>query len=645
VVAIRSSLKMAPAVALLLLLGACDDDAGESEGDHHPSNGLDAGPNSGDAQPDVWVAPPLDVAHQCNLGGKPRCNPDQVPPIVPYREGSGCRDDVDCPDGSTCDTSLEVNECRGADGCLLPWECHECPRDEDIRCKEPLVALPDRFGCESVASECGCRFNEAPDCAPNLVPHEQCSDDGRRCFTGTCVAQRCPCIPPVNCEDPDVAELDEDGCLTGACVLPPCADVEPPECVCGERPVRTRSGCIDPERRCEIEHVSCDHVDIPLCPQGQTPELHPVTKCLTGRCVAGFCTDECDRDSDCATSDRCVPYGGGCNTCQPRSCQDDLDCPERTDCVGLRCRLRPTHACPDEGCGGGQVCDDLACGKCAAPCECREHRDCPRGTRCRGCECVLGCRDDDDCDGDLGCDPVTGNCQECTCSENEQCEAGLYCDSCFCREGCRADEECPPWTVCSGESHNCQPLVECRQDIECGRNGLCVDTRCVENPGLCEDGATACGGQWDWRVGDYRCIRDTEQVPNCPDGNACDPPEDAQRPVCLCDFEDCLTAQCDGPNALRCPGAPFHCSKLARADPREVGLCREGRPEERRLCREDADCIPEDCCVATFCVNAANPSCQSRVDCDDTEGMPLINACSCVEGVCRTGFEFPEAPE
>ncbi len=120
----------------------------------------------------------------------------------------------------------------------------------------------------------------------------------------------------------------------------------------------------------------------------------------------------------------------------------------------------------------------------------------------------------------------------------------------------------------------------------------------------------------------------------------CLPGEADTPPACLCDLDECSLALCDGPRELRCPAAPYHCSKLDPADPRAEGVCREGRPEPRRLCRGPGDCVPEECEVPTFCVNAAAAGCQSRIAPGSEEGRPAIVGCDCVGGVCVTDYAF-----
>jgi len=507
-----------------------------------------------------------------------------------------------------------------------------------------MVLLPDDFGCSSNESRCGCRFDEPPNCPDGLVPDEHCSQDGRRCYSGACVAFRCDCVPTPDCPRGQVMERDDNNCVTGRCVRPTCPDVEMPTCDCDHRPFRTEHGCLHPDVDCEREPLACDPIDVPVCPQNQVPELDAVTHCLTGGCVVGFCTNACDSNRDCATSDACLPYGPACNTCQPKGCEEDLECPPRTDCIAGRCRLRPTATCErNEDCDEGLVCDDPGCGKCAQPCECREHEDCPDGFRCNDCACIVGCRTNDDCDPGVGCDPETGVCRPCACEANAACDEDRYCDGCFCLQGCRVNDQCPPWTACSQVTHGCEPVIECGRDFECGNNRLCIDETCIDDPGICLDGREQCTTVWNWQIGDYSCQKDGAALPDCPAGHdLCEPDEDAEKVACLCDLDECYEATCDGPRERRCPAAPFHCSKLDPADPTQEGICREGRPEPRRLCRGPGDCVPEQCDVPTFCVNQADPSCVSRITPGSEPGRPEIIGCECVDGLCISDYDYPE---
>ena len=605
---------------------------GEGEGEADGEGGDVAGTQGGD-----------DGGFPCQIYRKPDCQPQNAPPIVPYRPGQGCRDDEQCIDetpDTTCDRS--ANQCRDPEGCLLDWICHECPHNPDIRCHGALTPLADKFGCISAESECGCRFTEAPHCPDGQFPHQVCAEDGTRCFTGGCKEAECPCIPDPECAANEVAEVNDEGCLTGRCTQPDCPPVAEPICQCGNRTAVSRVGCI--LGQCELEPLPCDPLEVPSCPRDQIPGLSSIGQaCLTGECVVGLCVDACDDDRDCATSDACLPYDGGCDVCQPRRCDVDLDCPPRTDCVTGRCRLRqvPDANCDGEdSCDGGLECDDAGCGKCATPCQCREHEDCPAGFRCDDCSCEQGCRSDRECAADLKCDPVSGECLECSCNANGDCADGEYC-GCFCLDGCRDSEECPPWRVCSLETHQCVPEIQCNRDDDCGGGSLCVDQTCVRDLGVCEGGAEQCSAQWDWRVQGWFCRKDTNPVPPCPEdrGQDCFAPDDEVPSACLCELDECLDAPCDGENHEVCPAGAYHCSKADPGNPQIEGVCREGRPEERRLCRQDDDCIPETCEVPTFCVHFDFPECTTRITPGSEEDRDAIVACTCEDSACRTHYE------
>ena len=113
----------------------------------------------------------------------------------------------------------------------------------------------------------------------------------------------------------------------------------------------------------------------------------------------------------------------------------------------------------------------------------------------------------------------------------------------------------------------------------------------------------------------------------------------------MCTERGCVRGECEGPGGPPCP-APYHCSKLLPGNVLSPGICREGRPPARQLCRIDADCVPEDCCKPTLCVNAASAACHTPVDCEnDQECRPPILGCTCDEGVCQTQYRFEECRE
>ncbi|TVR03205.1 MAG: hypothetical protein EA398_05470 [Deltaproteobacteria bacterium] len=164
----------------------------------------------------------------------------------------------------------------------------------------------------------------------------------------------------------------------------------------------------------------------------------------------------------------------------------------------------------DEECPGGGVCER---GSCSYPClydadcdiplpvcdaisrrcaECRMDEHCEEGELCIGGRCLPPCRDQAGCeDLDAYCDVVGGFCRPRECEGDADCEVGERCDTEFGRCG----------------------LPDCRQSVDCGDEGPCVDGRCAGAEPPCTPGARECSGSRSLRV----CTSDrrwTEQ--RCP---------------------------------------------------------------------------------------------------------------------------------
>jgi len=59
--------------------------------------------------------------------------------------------------------------------------------------------------------------------------------------------------------------------------------------------------------------------------------------------------------------------------------------------------------------------------------------------------------------------------------------------------------------------------------------------------------------------------------------------------------------------------------------------------ETRKFCTEDADCVPEDCCRPTECVNVDFKECQKEyICCLCADCRTCIGGCKCVNNTCET---------
>jgi hypothetical protein len=195
----------------------------------------------------------------------------------------------------------------------------------------------------------------------------------------------------------------------------------------------------------------------------------------SGGGVSGVCDglaeDACAATPGCVV-DRCIecsctPVFLGCRT----SAEPQHECPP-VDCVGPTC----CHAQSDCGSTVDLVC--LA----------------PGGTL--GCPiCMQGtstCTVDTDCGGGLICDPIACSCNNATacvpgcstgqCPEGQECGNGAH-PRCV-AQGCNAAYPCPAAFDC--QSNQCVRR-QCNVDADCGDHGLlyCVDGACYSSLGAC----------------------------------------------------------------------------------------------------------------------------------------------------------------
>jgi hypothetical protein len=320
----------------------------------------------------------------------------------PYCVGAACvacRRDADCDDGIGC----TVDVCRGG-ACLNTPDQAFC--DDGNPCT--IDACDPDAGCTTIE-------NDGATC-----------EDGDLCTTGdVCQAGVCRRGVPVDCLDLT------DACNDGVC--------DPSTGDCFVRPAREGQRC-DPGDRC-VEDASCR--------AGRCVGVPVNCDHLSGDCASGFCdaaTGKCDADA-INDGEPCTPDFGCFTdaTCLAGSCLGEpLDCSlldqecARGSCddESGTCRLRPVAN--GTACGAGGTC---CAGSCCSD-ACSVSGECPT---CMPSGSV-GCRDDDDCCGNLGC-------------------GGTY-----------------PLSVCRCVDENHGP---CNQDSDC-----CGDLVCFQD----ESGRTSCVG-------------------------------------------------------------------------------------------------------------------------------------------------------
>lgn len=268
-------------------------------------------------------------------------------------------DDPKCPDGSWCDTSSPLGECKP--GCEDYTDCpgsrpfcieHRCMVCEDCPdpCNDasavPSERCPGGFFCDDVTHVCN----------PTCNSDAECGDGDVCCTEDLCDQQRC------------VQRCEEEGpfacppgwfCEPGGHCSPGCLNDE----ACGRASLiceanECRDGCRSDE----------------ICRAGTYCDLEQLI------CVAGECRQETEAE-DCEAWEICNEQ----HQCQDRPCQADGDCFE------------------------GYYCNQAA-NLCALGC--RADADCPGDVAiCSDAhQCVDGCVDDGSCDPGTICSPDTHRC-------------------------------------------------------------------------------------------------------------------------------------------------------------------------------------------------------------------------------------------
>jgi hypothetical protein len=380
----------------------------EGQGDCDPGQGqcapgLICGTDNGadwtcSSSTDVCIVDPAISGGGCN--GHNRCHVGYCDPSCPCNEGYGhCRENADCATGLVCASNI--------------GEYFDCPASVNI------CATPEESGggcrgqsqCEVgfCSPECPCLSGQGhcsndDDCVPgascqlDLGAGYGCASSVNICLTGPrrCESDYCAEFGPCSIGDGNCNSTAECGlgllCLSGMAADFGC---EPGTDICMIDHISTGGGC-----------YGGDLCDVGYC--------HPDCRCLEGQ-------GQCDTDSDCHGTLRCLPdnddfygCGAGAMMCQCR-CSTDDDCDD-----GLSCN-------------GTETCDGCFC-QAGTPVECDDGVSCTEDTcnETTGCEFIpydFYCWDSYYCNGAETCDPVL-DCQAGTnpCGPGETCNEAT--DSC-----------------------------------------------------------------------------------------------------------------------------------------------------------------------------------------------------------------------
>jgi hypothetical protein len=349
------------------------------------------------------------------------------------------------------------------------------------------------------------------------------------------------------------------------------------------------------DRRLAVKLVVCS----PIC-VNPTAEF-TLAFCLA--CLADAHSDysgwieECPIKAGCTANSSCVN-----NICCPSCCSS---CDNNGQCVRDECGKcatcnLSTAQCDIGGCGACEYCDEL---KGCSPYDCGKCFDCIQDAcvaKCPGTGCnefTGECRECTKCEylwegrcrqreqGDLCCDPNTGDFHPCNCDPPNYTCPGLLSDGC-----CQPNEKCIVGGGCYPLCQKCEVYSrEGGQDVcrsNCGSCQICEQDQC-RNCNACETCPTG------------TCVPIT-----CPPG-------------AICNNGTCL---CGGTTTLS--GAPLAALSLSAVPPCGNQCCDTGQ------------CCQNGACVSTCgpCQTCDNGTCRG---CDSTKCE------TCINGTCTTEGKTP----
>lgn len=259
-----------------------------------------------------------------------------------------------------------------------------------------------------------------------------------------------------------IIAVDGTTCAGGACVLGVCKPVvcEPNALVCGD----TVSGDAGVVYQCDAWGTGASSTGT-ICDDGDG--CNGVEACADGQCVPGEvapCTD-----ANPCTTDSCDPVAGCTFVNNTDPCDDGDDCTTGDVCGEGSCVAGTSVVCDDSDpcvtnvCVQGQGCVATP-GAPGLPCD--DGDACTTGETCQEQGCTGGstvvCPDAGPCKT-AGCDPISGCVIPDNLADGTVCDDGLACTE---ADACLAG-------VCGGSP------------VDCGDNGGCSSSECIEAQGGC----------------------------------------------------------------------------------------------------------------------------------------------------------------
>ncbi len=605
--------------------------------------------------------------------------------------GSPCSADADCPSGSLCKSSLDVNgatnlQCVPAGLGGAPGTCSCTENAVNLgfvsTCQAKLTLEGADLVCAGTAS---CAAAGSPLTCSALAPSaEACDgidndcdgqldegtcDDGNGCTADTCKADGSCANAPLQTGSPCDADGSvctvDDGCANGACkagTLLGCDDGNP----CTKDSCELASGCT----QVAFDGVPCSD-DNPcslgdVCKEGGCSPGKPKVCVAPGPCYGVACDPNsgtcnfpplqtglpCDDGSACTAPDLC--NAGVCGGALVK-CDDGNPCTSDSCDPVKGCVIAPNNAPCDDGepCTTQDVCGGGACAGQAKVCD--------DGNPCTGDTCAkgIGCKadavaDKSPCgsDGSTWC--VAGKCATKStsgfaCGDASDCASGYCVEGVCCGSACAGGcESCLAlWTgsidgLCKPIKAGIDPDNECQaMDIStCGFTGQCNGAgSCAKHPvgAACSDAKCSDGKlQGAGVCGLSGC--QPGPIQQCDDGDACTIGDGCTGGSCKAgvgkscdDGNACTNDSCDANTGCKASPNSNGCddgSACTLNDACSGGACKAGGS---KFCNDGNPCTDDSCNPAIGCVYAPN-----NAQCDDGNACTIGDVCG-GGGSCTSG--------
>ena len=357
-------------------------------------------------------------------------------------------------------------------------------------------------------------------------------------------------------------------------------------------PLAMLPGCLNEEARSELK---CDANGCLVCER---------YTCYEYSCATDY---QCPDGYGCNTAGQCKPSalspgGGGTNTggaqCAAQTCPTGASC-EFGACVTPDGDGTPTECTLTAQCDGGFLCIDGAC------------VDKP----------VVGDGTDGASDGTGGGSDGTDGASDGTGGASDGTGGASDGTGGATPAGCEADDDCASGEVCKAgacveKSFPVRPEGTCQFNLDCGKDGTCVNTKCYFPPGDgCPDGSA---------LKSALCLPDTAPAGECQLSADCGAGAICVNATCrtTCDADgDCAKGNRCGDEALCVLDDRPILQCLLSSDCGD-STCVDGRC--LNACGGSAVCDAADACTFGFCMPTA--ACFEKSDCDADS--------DCIDGQC-----------